>query len=370
MSSTFVPKVPNDGRTYVLNGRGETVWWDTNEGVSPPDQVQPPVQQPRPESVKKYLVIMAGQSNCQSSNEGPLTAEERVANPKIKALHRNKLTTFKGVPIVNYKVLPNGSIGPAVDPLQHHGISHPDSVGFGRPFAEEFLKDHPNSELIIVPAALGGTGFAPSSGYIISWDKTVTWAHKNLYKEMISDCNDILRSDPSIEVLGMLWHQGESDTHNPQYQVKFDKLIRDTRADLLDGRGANTPVVCGTMLKSWKDKNPGSKYVDQVHKGIRWRFNDENTDCVWLDWLTLPPANDGIEVHFNAAAQRLMGYAYYDVYKKLKHAVKTNGAESSGSRGVHMSTDSNEPTMTFEEACRTLAEKEGSAPTSSLPQTR
>jgi hypothetical protein len=364
--SAFIPQVPADGRTYILNGRGNQVWWDSNESIDANEPIVQPEPEPEPpvfqEPPKKYMVIMAGQSNCQSSNTGPLTAEERIPNPKIKAYHRGKTTTYKSEPITNYTVLPKGQLGPAVDPIQHHGISHPESVGFWRTFAESFLADHPNSELIIMPTALGGTGFIGSTGYVISWDKTITWAHKNLYSEMISDCNDVLKSDPSIEVLGLLFAQGESDIGNPNYQFKFDTFIKDFRNDLWNGKGKNTPFVCSTMMKSWKDMNAATSVVDNIHKLVQWRFNDGNTICAWLDHIKNDvEVNDSLLVHYNAKAQRLMGLVFYDAYKKLKYAVPISGA--SGSRSLNMDTplisEYKEPNMTFEQACSMLAMNEG-----------
>jgi hypothetical protein len=273
-------------------------------------------------------------------------------------------------------VLENGCIGDAIDPLQHHGISDPNSVGFWGSFCTKFLEDHPDSEIIIVPCALGGTGFRPSENYVITWDKSVTWANKNLYTEMIDSCNSVLQSDPDVKVLGLLWHQGENDIGFWDYKHKLMDLIKNTRLDLLGGRGAKMPFICGTMLASWKALNQMTNFVDHTHKSIKWAFNDGITDCAWFDWIKEPPYNDGMNVHFNATAQRFMGMGYYATFKKMKTILSSSGASGkkrsiSGRKtrsitspvtpravakslgvGLH-------PDMDFNEICRGLMEEEG-----------
>jgi len=351
--STYVPPIPKDGLVYSLKGLNGGAWWKKDEGQI----VQPPIQ-----PLKKYLLIMAGQSNCQSSNNGPLTDTEKQGNPKIKSYYRGISNTFTGEKISNYTVLPKGSIGPAIDPLQHHGISKLNSIGFGKSFCEDFLKDHPNSEITIMPCALGGTSFRPSVGYVISWDKLVTWAHKNLYAEMISDSNEVLKQNPDMEVLGCLWHQGESDVGNWEYPTKLDKLVSDMRVDLLNGKGKNMPFICGTMLASWKAMNSATNYIDNAHKNIQWRFNDGITGCSWFDWITDAPFEDGMKVHFDASAQRNMGKGYYATYKQLAGVSGTSGnSKSLGQSEVQEKRDLKQE-MSFEEMCKKLLEEEGKIP--------
>lgn len=349
--STYVPQIPNDGKIYTLKGTNGKAWWYTENQSQPPTQPNPPAQED-----EELMLIVCGQSNGQSSNNGPLTTEEKAGHPRIKSFYRGNGKTYSGKPITNYPVLPKGSIGPAIDPLQHVGISDPNSVGFPITFCKEYLKDHPNSKITIVPCCLGGTGFRPSTGYVITWDKTIQ-AHLNLYNEALKDCNSVLQKHPNMKVLGMLWHQGENDVGNWEYPQKLDKLVKDFRNDLLNGKGKDMPFVCGTMLQSWKNLNSATDYIDQAHKNIKWRFNDGFTDCAWFDWITEPPYDDGMSVHFNATAQRYMGSGYYATYKKLEGL-------SNGSRSLEVEEHQEKslgltPDMSFEEVCKKLSENEG-----------
>jgi hypothetical protein len=386
--SSFIPKVPDDGEIYTLKGCKGSIWWDAEDKKKPspshPLQIKIPIVEgnikctpvpvpapvPTPKKhITKYLLIVAGQSNAQSSNNGPLTEEELKEDPRLKAYYRGIKSTYDQVPITNYTILDKGVIGPAIDPLQHHGISNPNSVGFWRSFCMKFLEDNPDSEITIVPCALGGTGFRPSENYVITWDKSITWANKNLYSEMIESCNSVLKAEPEMKVLGTLWHQGENDIGLWSYKTKLNELIINTRLDLLDGRGNKMPFICGTMLASWKALNQLTNFVDHTHKSIKWSFNDGLTDCAWFDWIKETPHNDGMNVHFNAVAQRFMGMGYYATFKKMKtispkkriSGRKTRSLTSPASPksvvnslgvGFH-------PDMDFNEICRNLMDEEG-----------
>jgi hypothetical protein len=349
---------PNDNYNYDLNCINGRLSW--TKGEPGPSSPPPAVVAPK----KRLMLILAGQSNCQSSNDGPLTANEKLANPNIKSVHRGVQTTFDGTRITNYTALPKGSIGPAIDPLQHVGISNVNSVGFGRSFCEEYLKDHPDTEITIVPCALGGTGFKPSTGWVITWDKTVQGANMNLYNNMITDCNSVLKANPDMDVLGCLWHQGENDIGNWEYHMKLDKLVKDMRADLYGGKGLNMPFICGTMMMSWKAKSSATSYIDDAHKNIEWRFNDGLTKCAWFDWITADPyQGDGMDVHFDAPSQRMMGSGYYGTFK-LTNSPHNTPSSSRDVVNVDLDNDSEDGvalsvSMSFNEICATLAKNEG-----------
>lgn len=354
---------PNDDYIYDLKAYNGKTWWQKGNKLSLSGlktETQQPVINVKP--IKKYMLIMAGQSNCQSSNNGPLTEEEKQGDPRIKAYYRGIKTSFDGKVITNYNVLPKGSIGPAIDPLQHHGISDPNSVGFGISFCKEFLKDHPDSEITIVPCALGGTGFNPSTGFVITWDKTIQNANLNLYNEMISSCNSVLQTTPDMEVLGCLWHQGENDVGNWNYPNKLDTLVKDLRNDLHNGKGKDIPFICGTMLKSWKDMNKqATDYIDMAHKQIKWRVTDKRTDCTWFDWITLPPYEDGMKVHYIASAQRMMGFGFYGTYKSMMGIESTKEITMGSSRDISSDESGTELSvdMGFDQICKKLMENEG-----------
>jgi hypothetical protein len=268
------------------------------------------------------MIIIAGQSNASGSSLEPLLPNHKIPNSKITQYSRGKNKTFNGKWLYTYKPGKNGDIIPALHPLQHHGIADPESAGFALTFCESYIKDNPNKKILIMPCALGGTGFRPSTGHIITWDKNITWANKNLYNEMITDCNKVLQLNPNMKVMCILWHQGESDINNWEYPTKLDELVRNLRKDLHNNRGINTNFICGTMLNSWKQLGSGTKYIDQAHKNIKWRFNDNMTDCCNFDHIT-GVTNDGMNVHFDQKSLEQMGKEFYIKFKEMTSSKKS-----------------------------------------------
>lgn len=305
-----IPPVPNNGYIHDLKGVNGKAWWqNTGVKISEGDSSTPDTT-----PLKKYMVIISGQSNAQGSSLEAQLASEKVSNPKIKQYSRGVNKTFSGQSIW-YDPKTKGDIIPALDPLQHHGIADVNSIGFARTFCEDFLKDNPNSEITIMPCALGGTSFVGMNinGYTISWDNTMNTS-KNLYKEMVDDCNTVLNDTPDMEVLAILWLQGESDVGNGQYPMKLQKLVRDTRTDIKINE--KVPFVVGTMLKEWRMKNSLTEYIHNSHKWIKWAPNMGNTDCADFDHIS-GATPDGMGVHYTANGLRQMGHDFYLKFKEM-----------------------------------------------------
>lgn len=296
---------------------------------------------------KKKLVIVAGQSNAAGSSLEGQSAAEKVPNPRLKQFSRGITSTFSGKSI-RYDPGTKGSIIDALDPLQSQAICSPDAIGFARTFCEAYLADHPEEDLIIINGAFGGTGFTPTEGYIVTWDRKITWAHSNLYNELVKDVNSILCADPELEPLCMLWHQGESDVGNPNYPAQLTDLIKTFRTEIVSGRGQSMPVIVGTMLASWKAMNSATTFIDNSHKWIRYFVGDDITDCANFDHI-VGATPDGLAVHFTASGLRQMGSGFYQKYKDIQttrsdralaaEAVRSMGGTGTGTTRSALSID-------------------------------
>lgn len=286
MSQQMLPAPPTTyNQKYHLIAQNGHVKWEL---INPPK--------------KKHLFVLAGQSNCQSANKGPITSED-TPDPRIFMMSQGS-TWAKP----NYEVATKGVWQVAQHPLQHLFLAYSNSVGFGLNFAKEYLKSlGPDDEVYILCNAYGGSGFTPVNfgKGPISWRKGFQ-GYMGLYERLLEDTHSALASVQGLELKGFLWHQGETDVGNPNYQAELYKLINDYRTDV---GNPNLPVVCGTMLKTFKDAGGnGAALVDAAHKGISnmvWL-----ADCAVLDDLTGEPDN----VHFNAASQRIMGKRYLERY--------------------------------------------------------
>ncbi len=99
-------------------------------------------------------------------------------------------------------------------------------VGPGLAFAQAIAKARPDSRILLIPCAVGGTQIA-------SWQKG-----RRLYEETVRKARLALRQAPrgKARIAGALWLQGESDSTTREklaaYQDRLDQLIRALRQDL------------------------------------------------------------------------------------------------------------------------------------------
>jgi hypothetical protein len=122
---------------------------------------------------------------------------------------------------------------PAKNPL--HNRLQSDRFGLGIPFAKEYLKNHPNVNVGLIPVAWGGAG-------IDLLNKGTATYQDALSKSRFAQESGIIK--------GILWHQGESDTVNEElvntYECKLHQLILDLRNDL---RILSLPFIVGNLAE-------------------------------------------------------------------------------------------------------------------------
>lgn len=181
------------------------------------------------------ILIVAGQSNA--TERSSLPAAVAATDPRV--LQYNPTTnTIAAAP------------GSATDWI-------------GNAFGREYVRRNPSRRLLIVPAALGSSGFTttsvtpPAAGYSYvagagTWDRTLTSDPVNLYSQMITKAlaaRTVARAnfDSTSQFLGVLWSQGESDRGTlteSQYATKLDDLIATARTDL---GVSDLPFIIGSM---------------------------------------------------------------------------------------------------------------------------
>ncbi|MFF2485264.1 sialate O-acetylesterase [Microbacterium sp. NPDC058062] len=120
----------------------------------------------------------------------------------------------------------------------------------GNEFAREYVQRVPGRRVLIVPTAMGSTGFTETSneGQTWSWSRTNTTANVNLYNRMISRTQAALAAaGVGARIVAVLWSQGESDRGamtQSQYATALDDLIAQARIDLGDSK---LPFIIGSM---------------------------------------------------------------------------------------------------------------------------
>jgi hypothetical protein len=218
------------------------------------------------------ILIVAGQSNATPRSTLPAvvaTADTRIsqwdaATQQIVAVTGGDTTTFGGTQWV------------------------------GNEFAREYVNNTPGRKLLIVPTAVGSTGFTTSSlvtppgGYHYTtdatkgtWDRTLVSDPMNHYANMISWANAAkAAAGAGAQFIGILWSQGESDRTyltQAQYATKLDDLIAQARIDLAS---SILPFIIGSMTPEtiW-DNTGGTAEIDAALYSTPRRV--QQTSYVW-----------------------------------------------------------------------------------------
>ena len=172
-----------------------------------------------------HIFLLIGQSNM--AGRGTVAAQDREPIPRVFMLTKS-LTWV-----------------PAADPI--HFDKTIAGVGIGRTFAKVLATANPSASIGLIPAAMGGSS-------LDEWKPG-----SDLYNEAIRRTKAALKNG---KLRGILWHQGESDTHDDgqasTYRARFVPFIRQLRADL---SAPDVPVLVGQLSETFD--NPHRKTVDE-----------------------------------------------------------------------------------------------------------
>ena len=251
------------------------------------------------------IVAVLGQSNASGTNDdyepsGCDTRDERV-----------RVFAASG---------PNGrSIQPAVEPLA--SLLGPGSgMGPGGPFAQELLAHIPaGRRVLIVPCAVGGTGFGAHGSFPGLWkvsDRTP--GVLNLFEfSMVHLRRAIAAADAagSTRAAAVLWHQGEADARpgrrEADHAADLDDLIDAFRARL--PLFARAPFLVGQLAAERLTDQPGADEVDAAHRATPRR----------RPWTGFAPApGPGYctrdRTHFSAEGQRRLARSYLQAWLRVR----------------------------------------------------
>ena len=228
-------------------------------------------------------ILMIGQSNMAGRgfiNEVPMICNERIL------MLRNAGWQMMAEPI-NYD-RPNAGIGLAGS------------------FAAMWCMEHEGEQIGLIPCAEGGSSLDD-------------WAvDKNLFKNAVIQAGFAMQDS---ELIGILWHQGESDSYGGGYQTYYKKLqviIESLRKEL---NAFEVPVIIGGLGDFLGKNGFGlncTEYELVNEQLLRFAREQENSCFVTAEGLT--PNPDGI--HMDAVSQRRFGVRYYEAFVKREHVLK------------------------------------------------
>ncbi|MDR1092764.1 MAG: sialate O-acetylesterase [Clostridiales bacterium] len=195
------------------------------------------------------VVIQAGQSNAEGAGRGPVLREYAPNGDVLYLTDRNGWAWFDAgrVPYIGVKLPPSCRIETAAERGDGAG-----KIGdFSLSFAREYVRAgrlEPGRKLLIVRAAVGGTGFMQQ-----------LWGMEDgLYLRMLAMADAAAALNPANRFVAFLWHQGESDTvERPgmgdgerfsYYREKLSSLLLSVRERY---KTPNLPVVTGSFVNEW-----------------------------------------------------------------------------------------------------------------------
>ena len=209
-------------------------------------------------------------------------------------------------PIYNERIqmLRNGRWQMMTEPINYdRPVSGISLVGS---FAESWCCKNEDDIIGLIPCAEGGS----------SIDEWAT--DKVLFRHAINEAKFAMESS---ELIGVLWHQGESDSHNGNYKVYYEKLLLIIKALRKELNAPNIPVIIGGLPDFLGKEGFGKSCTEYnfINKELE-RFAFEQDNCYFVTASDLTSNPDGI--HIDAVSQRKFGLRYFEAFSKKQHILE------------------------------------------------
>jgi len=182
---------------------------------------------------------------------------------------------------------------------------HVAGVGPAASFAQAWTEDHPGESIGLIPCAEGGSS-------IDEWSSDGI-----LTRHALSEARFAMETS---ELVGILWHQGESDSYGGRYETYKEKvctLFNHLREEL---NAPDIPIIMGELGEYLGESGFGKSAVEykQVNEVLAdVAHSEEHTYLVTSKGMTANP--DGI--HMDAISQRQFGLRYYEAFLNRTNVV-------------------------------------------------
>ena len=204
------------------------------------------------------------------------------------------------------KMLRNGRWQPMSEPINPDRgvfIYYHSGVGLAASFADEYAKYY-GEEVGLIPCADGGTA-------IHQWQPGTP-----LLANAIMQCK-LAMEYADAEIVGILWHQGESDSRTRErvdaYREQFMRMLDTLKKEL--SLSDSVPVLIGELGEYIKDYKGGElAYFEDINDTLR-SISAQLPVSAFVSARGLTCKADGI--HFNSASYREFGKRYFAAYRSL-----------------------------------------------------
>ena len=252
------------------------------------------------------IIIQGGQSNAEGSGIGPVK-EKYLPSEDILYLDVEKTVQAppEGV-IVTYIDKPFIIRRAEERPWTGGEMLGDFSLTFAKRYVESgYLK--PGRKLLIVRAAIGGTGFQKGN-----WG-----VQAPLHKKMLEMTDYALSLNSNNRVVGFLWHQGEHDAFEGNTPDNYYNQLFETVKSVRERYG-NIPFIAGDFVNEWKMLNLKicEPIIDVIKKVVHESGNAgfvENTNLLSNN----QKIGNGDNIHFCREALYELGERYFEKYKEL-----------------------------------------------------
>ena len=222
-----------------------------------------------------YLLI--GQSNM--AGRGVLTPEQSVSTERVLKLTKEDVWA------------------PATEPI--HFDKSIAGAGLAASFARQMADADAKAVVGLVPCAVGGTPLA-------QW-----MPGEKFYKIAVARTKKALAGGGRLK--GVLWHQGEGDTQDPQlratYAARLEKMLKTLRTEL---DAADVPIVLGELKSFHPEWDAAYAEINAALKAVAEK----------LPRTALVPAGDlkhkGDFTHYDTPSLRTFGRRYAAAMEGLK----------------------------------------------------
>jgi hypothetical protein len=192
----------------------------------------------------------------------------------------------------------------ATEPLHHH-TRQENKIGLGLAYAKlmhKYLKD--NKEILIIPSAYAGTGFQNNG-----WNQG-----NDLYEDAVKRVKHVISTNPENKLVSILWHQGENDVGNSNYQKYLDDFIVNIRNDL---EAETVPFILGGMVPYWVRQRDSRKNQQMIISSSTERHDYIGYADPESPFVIQKNNNNVDQIHYDAKGQRELANRYFEQFVKI-----------------------------------------------------